>query len=35
VLRAYREIIETFKYQHIEGVTIQNMAKPGIEAIMA
>ncbi|MDM7986312.1 MAG: GNAT family N-acetyltransferase [Smithella sp.] len=34
VLRAYREIIETFKYQHIEGVTIQNMAKPGIEAII-
>lgn len=34
VRRAYREIIETFKYQHIEGVTIQNMAKPGIEAII-
>ena len=34
VRRAYREIIETFKYQHIEGVTVQKMAKPGIEAII-
>ena len=34
VRKAYREILETFKYQHIEGVTIQKMAKPGIEAII-
>jgi acyl-CoA synthetase (NDP forming)/RimJ/RimL family protein N-acetyltransferase len=34
VRNAYHEIIETFKYQHIEGVTIQKMAKPGIEAII-
>ncbi|PKN10424.1 MAG: acyl-CoA synthetase, partial [Deltaproteobacteria bacterium HGW-Deltaproteobacteria-7] len=32
--RAYREILETFKYQHIEGVAVQRMAKPGIEAII-
>jgi len=34
VRKAYREILETFKYQHIEGVTLQKMAKPGIEAII-
>jgi acyl-CoA synthetase (NDP forming)/GNAT superfamily N-acetyltransferase len=34
VCKAYRELIETFKYQHIEGVTVQKMAKPGIEAII-
>lgn len=34
VRRAYREIIETFKYQHIEGVTVQKMARTGIEAII-
>ncbi|MCE5212419.1 MAG: acetate--CoA ligase family protein, partial [Deltaproteobacteria bacterium] len=34
VSKAYREILETFKFQHIEGVTIQKMAKPGIEAII-
>jgi acyl-CoA synthetase (NDP forming)/RimJ/RimL family protein N-acetyltransferase len=34
VRNAYREIIETFKFQHIEGVTVQKMAKPGIEAII-
>ncbi|MDI6743285.1 MAG: acetate--CoA ligase family protein, partial [Smithella sp.] len=34
VRRAYRDIIETFKYQHIEGVTVQKMAQPGIEAII-
>jgi acyl-CoA synthetase (NDP forming)/RimJ/RimL family protein N-acetyltransferase len=34
VRKAYHEIIETFKYQHIEGVTIQKMATPGIEAII-
>ncbi|PKN37212.1 MAG: acyl-CoA synthetase [Deltaproteobacteria bacterium HGW-Deltaproteobacteria-2] len=34
VRNAYHEIIETFKYQHIEGVTIQKMTKPGIEAII-
>ena len=34
VRRAYREMIETFKYQHIAGVTIQKMAEPGIEAII-
>lgn len=34
VRNAYREIIETFKYQHIEGVAVQRMARPGIEAII-
>lgn len=34
VRRAYRDIIETFKYQHIEGITVQKMARPGIEAII-
>ncbi|MGD0278222.1 MAG: GNAT family N-acetyltransferase [Smithella sp.] len=34
VRRAYREIIETFKYQHIEGVAVQRMARQGIEAII-
>jgi acetate---CoA ligase (ADP-forming) len=34
VRKAYREIIETFKYQHIEGVSIQRMAKQSIEAII-
>ena len=34
VRRAYREIVETFKYQHIEGVAVQRMAKAGIEAII-
>ncbi|MFA5322326.1 MAG: GNAT family N-acetyltransferase [Smithella sp.] len=34
VRKAYNEILETFKYQHVEGVTIQKMAKPGIEAII-
>ncbi len=32
--RAYRDILETFKYQHIEGVAVQRMARPGIEAII-
>ncbi len=32
--RAYREILETFKYQHIEGVAVQRMARSGIEAII-
>ncbi|MBP7342043.1 MAG: acetate--CoA ligase family protein, partial [Syntrophaceae bacterium] len=32
--RAYRDILETFKYQHIEGVAVQRMAAPGIEAII-
>ena len=31
---AYRDILETFKYQHIEGVAVQRMAKAGIEAII-
>ncbi|HPX30832.1 MAG TPA: GNAT family N-acetyltransferase [Smithella sp.] len=31
---AYQDILEKFKYQHIEGVTVQKMAKPGIEAII-
>ena len=34
VRKAYREILETFKYQHIEGVAVQRMAKAGIEAII-
>lgn len=34
VRKAYREILETFKYQHIEGVTVQRMARQGIEAII-
>ncbi|HNZ65154.1 MAG TPA: GNAT family N-acetyltransferase [Smithella sp.] len=34
VRQAYHEILETFKYQHIEGVTVQKMARPGIEAII-
>lgn len=34
VRKAYREMIEAFKFQHIEGVTVQKMAKPGIEAII-
>ncbi len=32
--KAYRDITETFKYQHIEGVAVQRMAKAGIEAII-
>jgi acyl-CoA synthetase (NDP forming)/RimJ/RimL family protein N-acetyltransferase len=32
--RAYRDILETFKYQHIEGVAVQRMARSGIEAII-
>jgi acyl-CoA synthetase (NDP forming)/RimJ/RimL family protein N-acetyltransferase len=34
VSKAYRDILETFKYQHIEGVAVQRMAKAGIEAII-
>ena len=34
VRTAYQDILEKFKYQHIEGVTVQKMAKPGIEAII-
>jgi acetate---CoA ligase (ADP-forming) len=34
VSKAYRDIMETFKYQHIEGVAVQRMAKAGIEAII-
>ncbi len=34
VRKAYRSMVETFKYQHIEGITIQRMAAPGIEAII-
>jgi len=34
VSHAYRHIVETFKYQHIEGVAVQRMAKPGLEAII-
>lgn len=34
VRKAYRNILETFKYQHIKGVAVQRMAKAGIEAII-
>jgi len=34
VRKAYRGMMDTFKYQHIEGITIQRMAAPGIEAII-
>ncbi len=34
VRNAYRDIMVTFKFQHIEGVTVQKMVKPGIEAII-
>ena len=34
VRRAYREILDTFKYQHVEGVAVQRMARSGIEAII-
>lgn len=34
VRKAYRGMVDAFKYQHIEGVTIQRMAAPGIEAII-
>jgi len=34
VRKAYRDILETFKYQHVEGVAVQRMAKAGIEAII-
>ena len=34
VRRAYRYMLETFKYRHIEGVAVQRMAPSGIEAII-
>ena len=34
VRKAFQEILETFKYHHIEGVAVQRMAEPGIEAII-
>ena len=34
VRKAYRGMMDAFKYQHIEGITIQRMAAPGIEAII-
>ncbi len=34
VRKAYREILDTFKYQHIEGIAVQRMARAGIEAII-
>lgn len=34
VRKAYSDILETFKYQHIEGVAVQRMAQAGIEAII-
>jgi len=34
VRKTYRAMVETFKYQHIEGVSIQRMAASGIEAII-
>ena len=34
VRRAYRELIDTFKYRHITGVSVQKMAESGIEAII-
>ncbi len=34
VRAAYRDLMETFKYQHIVGLSVQRMAAPGIEAII-
>lgn len=31
VRKAYRDILETFKYQHIEGVAVQRMAPPALK----
>ncbi|HLZ20191.1 MAG TPA: acetate--CoA ligase family protein, partial [Smithellaceae bacterium] len=34
VRHAYCQMLDTFKYQHIEGITIQRMARSGIEVII-
>lgn len=34
VRKAYREIVETFKNRHIEGVAVQRMAPSGMEVII-
>lgn len=34
VRKAYHEILDTFRYQHIAGVAVQRMARQGIEAII-
>lgn len=31
---AYREMMQTFKYQHVIGIAVQKMADPGLEAII-
>ncbi|MBN1547102.1 MAG: acetate--CoA ligase family protein [Syntrophaceae bacterium] len=34
VREAYREMMQTFKYQHVIGISVQKMADPGLEAII-
>ncbi|OPY04978.1 MAG: succinyl-CoA synthetase subunit alpha [Syntrophus sp. PtaB.Bin001] len=34
VRQAYRQMVDTFKYQHIIGIAVQKMATPGLEAII-
>ncbi len=34
VREAYREMIQIFRYQHVIGISVQNMASPGLEAII-
>jgi acyl-CoA synthetase (NDP forming) len=31
---AYREMMQTFRYQHVIGISVQKMAEPGLEAII-
>jgi acyl-CoA synthetase (NDP forming) len=31
---AYRDMMQTFKYQHVIGISVQKMADPGLEAII-
>jgi acetate---CoA ligase (ADP-forming) len=34
VREAYREMMQTFRYQHVIGISVQQMAEPGLEAII-
>lgn len=34
VRKAYRDIVGSYRYQHIVGVSVQRMAAPGVEAIV-